>query len=452
MMIFKKAIPRRTFLKGVGATLALPLLDGMVPAFAGPADTAAKINSRLLFVYLPNGVWPMDRWTPKAVGSNYELTPFLAPLAPYRDRMLVLSGLAHQEADALEGDGGGSHSCACSSYLTGIRPSRGGEIRAGVSVDQVAAQEFGKHTQLGSLELSLANTEVVGICEGDYSCTYTAALSWRGPTTPLPVEYSPRAVFERLFGDSDTTDSASRRARLRQNHSLLDFVGEDLGELMKGVGPSDRSKLSEYLDAIRDVERRIQVAEEQSSRELPLLERPAGVPDTFKEFYRIMADLQVLAYQADLTRVVTLMLDREGPWGGRAYPEIGIDDLHHTISHHQNDPDKVEKLFQISLYHVKQFTYFLDRLQSTHDGDGSLLDHTLLVYGGSLSNPNGHIHENLPVLLFGGGASPIKGGRHLRFPEKTPMANLYLNLLEKLGMPTEKFGNSTGKLDLTKSA
>jgi hypothetical protein len=300
---------------------------------------------------------------------------------------------------------------------------------------------------LASLEVSLANTEVVGICEGEYSCTYTGSLCWRTPTTPLPMEYSPRAVFERLFGDSDTTDKAARLARIREKRSLLDVVTQQLSRLMTGLGPSDRSKLTEYLDAIRDIERRIQIAEQQSSQELPTLERPVGVPGLFEQYYKLMADLQIVAYQADLTRVVTLMIDREGPWGGRAYPEIGVDDLHHTISHHQNEPDKVAKLFQISLYHMKLFSYFLERMRATPDGDGNLLDHTLIVYGASMSNPNGHSHMNLPVMLMGGAAGQIKGGRHLRYPDKTPMANLYLTLLNKLGFPAESFGNSTGTLD-----
>jgi len=451
MVVVKKAIPRRALLRGMGAAVALPLLDSMIPAFAGPADTMTKATPRLSFVYAANGIWPMDKWTPKTEGAAFELTPFLEPLAPFRNQMLLLTGLAHAEAAAMEGDAGGDHSCACASYLTGVRPKRRGDLGSGVSVDQLVTRELGKETQVPSLELTLANTEVVGICEGEYSCTYTGALSWRNSTTPLPLEYSPRAVFERLFGDSDTTDKSARLTRIKQKRSLLDFVREDTADLVKGVGAQDRNKITQYLDAVRDIERRIQIAEDQSNREVPTLDKPVGVPGTFDEFFKLMTDLQVVAFQADLTRVISMMLDREGPWGGRAYPEIGVDDLHHTISHHQNDPDKVSKLFQISLFHTKMFSYFLEKLRSTPDGDGNLLDRITIVYGASLSNPNGHSHVGLPVLLVGGGAGQLMGGRHIRYPERTPMSNLYVTLLNQLSIPTEKFGGSTGALDLQKA-
>jgi hypothetical protein len=431
--------------------VAVPLLDSMAPAFGAPAEAGTKAFPRLSFVYCANGIWPMDKWTPKTEGAGFELTPFLEPLAPFKNQMTILTGLAHAEAAAMEGDAGGDHSCACASYLTGIRPRRRGDLGSGVSVDQVAAKELGKDTQVTSLELTLANTEVVGICEGEYSCTYTGALSWRNSSTPLPLEYSPRAVFERLFGDSDTTDKTARLTRIKQKRSLLDFVMQDTADLVKTIGPEDKHKVNQYLDAVRDIERRIQIAEEQSSREVPTLERPVGVPGTFEAFFKLMTDLQVVAFQADLTRVISMMLDREGPWGGRAYPEIGVDDLHHTISHHQNDPDKVAKLFQISLFHTKMFSYYLEKMRSTPDGNGNLLDRMTIVYGASLSNPNGHSHVGLPVLLAGGGSGKLKGGRHIRYADRTPMSNLYVTLLNQLGIPTEKFGGSTGSLDLNKA-
>jgi len=446
MVVVKKAIPRRALLRGMGAAVALPLLDSMIPAFAGPADTMTKATPRLSFVYAANGIWPMDKWTPKTEGAAFELTPFLEPLAPFRNQMLLLTGLAHAEAAAMEGDAGGDHSCACASYLTGVRPKRRGDLGSGVSVDQLVARELGKETQVPSLELTLANTEVVGICEGEYSCTYTGALSWRNSTTPLPLEYSPRAVFERLFGDSDTTDKSARLTRIKQKRSLLDFVREDTADLVKGVGAQDRNKITQYLDAVRDIERRIQIAEDQSNREVPTLDKPVGVPGTFEEFFKLMTDLQVVAFQADLTRVISMMLDREGPWGGRAYPEIGVDDLHHTISHHQNDPTRLAKLAKINTYHVTLFASFLEKLRATPDGDGSLLDHAMIVYGAGMSDSNAHDPKNLPILLAGGGTGLLKGGSHLRFQKETPLANLHVTLLDKLGVRVDKLGDSAGEL------
>ena len=453
MMIFKKEIPRRTFLRGMGATVALPLLDAMVPAFAGPLETAAKPAARLSFVYVPNGI-VMDKWTPAAEGAQYEMTPILEPLAAFRDRFLVLSGLAHNSARMLPGETGGDHPRAGAAFLTGLHASLTGVVPkkpmedpvAGVSVDQIAAKELGKHTQLASLELATDSTDLVGICDGGYSLAYINSISLRSATTPIPMENHPRAVFERLFGDSDTTDPAARLARIRKDRSILDSVTDEVAHLVTGLGPNDRAKLTEYLDAVRDVERRIHKAEEQSSTELPVVERPAGIPATFEEHVKLMFDLQVLACQCDLTRVVSFMMTREQ--SNRPYPEIGVSEAHHPLSHHKKDPAKIADLVKIDTYHAKLFAYFLEKLQSTPDGDGSLLDHMLIVYGSGFGDGNAHRNYNAPMLLAGGGAGLLKQGRHIRYPENTPAANLYLTMLDKIGIPVEGFGDSTGKLEL----
>jgi len=449
MMIFKKAIPRRSFLRGMGATFALPLLDGMVPAFAGPADTSAKPPVRLGIVYSGNGQWPMDKWTPKTEGPNFELTQTIEQLKPYRDQLLVLSGLAQKEAFPREGDGGGEHSRTTATFLTGVRPKRtdGKDIHAGTSVDQIVAEKIGKDTQLKSIEASLFPSDLVGTCESEYTCLYISTLCWRTPTTPLPMERIPRALFERLFGDSDSTDRAARLDRIQEQRSILDWVTEDVSKLEKQIGPSDRAKIEEYLEAVRDIERRIQLAEEQSNRELPSLERPAGVPASYEDYAKLMIDLLMMAWQVDLTRVITFSLAREMA-GDRAYPEIGISDIHHSLSHHQNNPVMVEKLFKINVYHMKMFAYMLAKLRATKEGDGNLLDHSLILRGCGLSNGNIHQHDNLPILLLGGANGKLKGGRHIRYPDDTPTTNLYLTMLDILGIPVEHFGDSTGRLNL----
>ena len=449
-MIFKKAIPRRVFLQGMGATLALPLLDGMVPAFASPAETAAMAPVRLGIVYVPDGMWPMDQWTPKTEGAGFELSPTLEPLARLRDRILVLSGLAQKEALTKPGEATADHSCAFATYLTGVHPKQtlGKDFRVGVSMDQVAAEQLGKETQLASLELSLFTTDLVGTCETGQTCTYLTTLSWRTPTTPMPMENRPRALFERLFGDSDSTDRAERAKQILENRSILDSLAGEVASFMKDMGAGDRTKIDEYLQAIRDVERRIQIAEEQSNREVPQFDRPMGTPASFEEYAHLMMDLQVLAYQTDLTRVITLVMAREGPYGSRAYPEIGISDNHHTLSHHQNSPEAIAKLAQINAFHAKLFADYLEKLQATSDGDGTMLDHMVLLYGSGLCDGNIHQHYNLPLLLAGGAGGKLKGGRHLRYKDWTPMANLHLTILDKLGLPMDKLGDSDGKLDL----
>ena len=443
MMITKKVIPRRTILRGLGAALALPFLDAMTPALAAVPGTVAKRPTRFCFVYAPNGMI-MSEWTPATEGAAFELTPTLQPLAPFRDRMLVLSGLNHNEAYGLPGEGQlAPHERAGAAFLTGIHPKREGGV--GISVDQIAARELGKDTQLSSLELGLHTTDVVGQCEKGWSCAYLNTLSWRNATTPLPSEGQPRAIFERLFGDSSSTDPAVRLDQLQEDRSLLDSVTEATARLMRTLGRRDRAQLAQYLEAIRDVERRIQIAEAQSSRELPLLDRPAGIPATFDAYARLMFDLQVLAFQTNLTRVSTFMMGRER--SDRAFPEIGIPDAHHPLSHHMGNAEDIAKVIQIDLYHSKLFAYFLEKMRATSDGEGSLLDSTLMVYGSAISDGNKHSYNDLPILLFGNGAGQIKQGRHLQFPKDTPMSNLYLTILDNFGIPLEKFGDSTGKLE-----
>ena len=444
MMIFKKAIPRRTFLRGIGATVALPLLDGMVPAMAATRQTANPVK-RFSCVYAANGMI-MDKWTPAIEGAGFALTPILEPLAPFRDQMLVLSGLAHNAGRALPGESTGDHARAGATFLTGVHPKKteGADTRAGISADQIAAKEFGKYTQQASLELCVDNPVLLGQCEVGYTCAYMNSLCWSSPTTPIPMENRPRVVFERLFGDNDSTDPAVRLRQIQRDRSILDSVTDKVNRLLTGLVPADRAKLTEYLDAIRDVERRIQKAEEQSARELPKLERPPGVPTRFDEHAKLMYDLQVLAFQTDLTRVSTFTTGRE--FGGRSYNEIGIPDGHHSLTHHEYKQEKIDKVIKINIYQAKQFAYFLERLRSTPDGDGSLLDHTLIIYGSSLSDGNLHWHDNLPILLLGGG---IKGGRHIRYPKDTPVTNLLLTMLDMVKVPLESLGDSTGRLDLS---
>jgi hypothetical protein len=446
MIITKKHLPRRTFLKGLGVAMGLPLLDAMVPALAVAGEVATKPISRISFVYVPNGIM-MDKWTPTGMGSAFEMTPILEPLTSLREHVLLLSGLSHLEALSRPGEGAGDHARASAGYLTGIHPNKteGADLKNGISLDQIAGKELGKHTQLASLELALDSTETLGACEPGYSCAYTNTLCWRTATTPMPMENHPRAVFESLFGDSDTTDPKVRLAQAKSDHSILDFVTQDVSGLMGSVGAPDRVKLSEYLEAIRDVERRIQLAETQTPREMPVLERPVGIPATFQEHAKLMYDLQILAFRCDLTRVTTFMMGHEQTI--RAYVEIGIPDSHHPLSHHGGDVTKMKKVAEINNYHIKMLAYFLDKMRTIPDGDGTLLDHVAVLYGSGLSNGNLHLHDNLPVLLAGGGAGKIKGGRHIRFANDTPMTNLYGTLLDTVGVPADRLGSARGKVE-----
>jgi hypothetical protein len=444
MMVFRKSIPRRTFLRGAGTALALPVLDAMFPAFASPGQIASRTATRLSFLAVPNGII-MDQWSPAAVGRGYPITPVLEPLAAFKDRMVLVSGLANNEARKLEFEIAGDHPRACSAYLTATHPkmTSGADIHCGVSVDQIAAKELGRQTRLPSLEIGL-EIPMVGACESAYSCVYYNTIAWSGPATPLPMENRPRAVFERLVGNS--TDPTERAARIKENRSILDLVSEDLKRLMRSVGWPDRLKLDQYSDAVRSVEQQIQVAETQPSKELPDMEKPIGIPAQFSDYAKLMLDLQVLAFQGDLTRVATFMVGHE--MGGRAYPELGFGDQHHSLTHHQGDKAKIAKVIQINIFHARLYRYFLEKMRSVPDGDGSLLDHSLLVYGSPLSDGNMHLYKDLPVLLVAGSATGVEGDRHVRYPENTPIANLYLSLLDKLGIHLESFGDSTGRVDL----
>ena len=445
MIITKMQLPRRTFLRGVGATLALPLLDSMMPAFATRASAAAPVT-RLGVVYVPNGI-VMDQWTPDEAGIGFEMKSVMQPLEPYRDQMVVLSGLANKHGDALPGEGAGDHARAAGAFLTGVHPKKtaGADIRAGVSMDQIAARELANETQLASLELSLDSKEPLGACDPGYSCVYANTLNWRGPTTPLPMENNPRVVFERLFGGSGTTDAAARRTRMNEDRTILDAVADKIASLQGTLGARDRTKLEEYLEAIRDIERRIRMAEQQGVTDLSVaMEQPPGIPSSFEAHAKLMFDLQVLAYQTDLTRVITFMVAHET--SNRAYPEIEVSDAHHPLSHHGGDEEKIAKLTKVNTYHVEMFAYYLERLKATEDGDGSLLDHTMIIYGSGMSNGNAHYHHKLPIVLAGGGAGQLKGGCHLSYDDDPPIANLYLSLLGKLGVHPETIGDSTGRL------
>src|SRR5436190_20153320 len=442
MVLTKKSIPRRAFLRGAGAALALPMLDAMTPALA--ADKARPI--RMAFMEVPNGIM-MDKWTPPAEG-DLQLSPVLEPLAQFRDRMLVLGGLDQKEAAALGFEIGGDHPRACSAWLTGAhaKMTPRADLRAGISVDQVAAREFGKYTQLASLEVGLESSEVVGACESAYGCAYYNTISWRNDTTPLPMENRPRAIFERLFGDSGVTDAKTRAALRQEDRSILDSVTEDVKRLRGKLGGADRGKIDQYLEAVRDVERRMQLAAKQGDQDVPQ-QSPVGIPPVFSDYYKLMADLMVLAWQTDMTRVCTFQVGHE--MSGRAYPEVGFGDAHHSVTHHQGDQEKIEKVIKINIFHAKMLAYYLGRLADTPDGDGSLLDHSLMLYGGAISDGNLHLFINLPLLLFGDGVGAIKGGRHVRYKRGTPMANLLLTMLDKANVPhVEKLGDSTGRLEL----
>ena len=442
MILTRKAIPRRTMLRGLGASLALPLLDGMIPALTAQSRTAAAPVHRFGVMYVVNGM-VMENWTPAAEGKAYELTPSLASLAAHRERFSVLSGLA---CVPTPGRPGGAHAKASTRFLTDISPPTSETwLDAGVSIDQILANEAGKHTQLASLELAIESAETAGACDVGFACAYTNTISWRSANTPLPTQHNPRVIFERLFGDSGSTTPQARRARIEQDRSVLDSVIAEARSLSGSVGAGDRAKLVEYLDAIRDVERRIARAEEQSARELPVVEHPSGVPDSFDDHVKLMTDLQVLAYQADLTRVVTFMLGRE--FSGMTFPQIGVPDAHHPITHHQHEAEKVVKVAKINAYQVTKFAYLLERLSATPDGDGSLLDHSTLLYGTGMGDCNAHDPRSIPLLLAGGGAGQLRGGRHLKFPRETPLANLHLTLLDKFGVKLERIGDSTGRID-----
>ena len=434
-----KPLPRRTVLRGLGAAVALPFLDAMLPVFSLRGLGAAKPVHRFQTFYVPNGM-AMEYWSPKGEGSGFELSPILEPLAPYRNQMLVLSGL--------KANWNYIHAGASGSFLTGT--TRGGrnevEIIADVSMDQLLARQFARETQVASLELAMDAPANAGACTGNLSCVYTHTLSWRSPTQPLPVEYNPRAGFEKLFGDSGSTERSAREGRLRQHKSILDSVSEKLARLKSELGPQDQVKVDEYTESVRDVERRIQRAEEQRDVELPAMEQPQGVPPVFEDHLALMLDLQLLAFQSDLTRVISFMISKEQ--SARPYPQIGVPEAHHPLSHHGNVPELVARMSKINRYHTELFAGYLAKLRATPDGDGSLLDHVTILYGSGISNSNAHSGDNLPVMLVGGGAGRLKGGRHLVYKDKPSMANLLVTLMDKLDVPVERLGGSTGRLPI----
>ena len=442
MIITKMALPRRTFLRGMGAALALPMLDAMVPALAAQS-AKPKAVPRLGFYYVPNGTY-LPNFHPVGVGTNFEFTPVLKPLEPLRKDIVVLSGLANKGAENLS-EGGGVHTRVGAAWLSGVRPKKteGADIEAGVSIDQMAAPIISKDTPLQSLQLALDYDFVVGSCENGYSCVYQRTYSWKTPTTPMPMESNPRAVFERMFGEGGSVEE--RAARLKRDRSVLDLAMEDMSRLMKRVGVRDRVTVDEYVTAVRDVEQRIQRAEKQTGESsTPIGEQPVGIPDTFDEHAKLMFDLNFLAFQADVTRVTAFQISRE--LSGRPYPWIGVPDGHHTVSHHQLDPEKITKATKINAYHMSFFARLVEKMKNAPDGDGSLLDHTILMYGTGMGDSDHHTPVNLPVVLAGGGCGQLAGGRHLEYPASTPLMNLGLTILNKVGVEQKQVGDSTGLL------
>jgi len=443
MIVTGKHLPRRTFLKGLGAAVALPMLDAMTPAFAAPA--LKQTPTRLAFTYIPNGV-TLEAWTPAAGGRDFAFTRILKPLEGLREHTLVITGLAQQNANALA-DGAGDHARAAACYLTGVHPRKtaGADIQAGVSVDQIAAGAIGGDTRYPSIELGCDESRTVGNCDSGYSCAYTNSLSWRSPTSPMPPETNPRLAFERLFGGIDAgLDPATRAIRRRERRSILDVVAERTNALVGALGPSDRRKMDEYLTSVREIERRVEIAERDTREVTPDFEMPSGVPVLFADYASLMFDMQAIAFQADLTRVSTLMLGREGSL--RTYPEIGVPDPHHPLTHHRDNPEWIEKVTKVNVLHMELFAKFIAKLAATPDGDGTLLDHSIVVYGSGIADGNKHTHEDLPVVVAGHGGG-LLGGRHLVYPTNTPMTNFYLTMLDRIGVKEETIGDSTGRVE-----
>jgi len=439
MILTKKALPRRTFLKGIGATLSLPLLDAMVPAATALEKTPAKPVRRLGYVFMPMGC-DITRWTPPGGEKLDKLSPILSSLEPVKQDVTIVSNL--ELANAYPG----SHATSNSAFLSAAKAkvTESTDYYLGTTADQIAARHIGQSTQLPSLEMAMDLLKLVGQCDNGYACVYQNNLSWSSPTTPLPAEAHPRIVFESLFGEGGT--AKERRAALRKRASLLDSISEEITRLQRDLGPSDRAKLEEYLTAVREVERRIQTAESDAAKnQLPDLDRPMGVPASYADHARLMFDLQVLALQGDVTRVITFQLARET--SNRTYPEIGVPDPHHPLSHHGNNPEKVALMAKINSFHVSLFAEFVLKLKKTTDGNGSLLDHSLYLYGSGMGNPNVHDHTNLPTIVAGGAAGKMRGGRHIQYDKPTPLANLHLSLLNKVGVPMESFADSTGTVD-----
>ncbi len=436
--ITRKSIPRRTLLKGMGASLALPLLDAMIPAATAAVKTSANNLRRLGYIFMPMGC-DQSRWTPESENTLEKLSPILDSLKPVKDKLTVFTNMELRPAYP------GSHATSNSSFLSAAKAkvTESTDYYLGTTADQVAAKQIGQQTQLPSLELAMDLLQTVGQCDNGYACVYQNNLSWSSPTTPLPAEAHPRLVFENLFGEGGTPQE--RRAALRKRASLLDSIAEEMKRLQLGLGAGDRARVSEYLDSIREVERRIQKAEtDTKDKPLPDLERPMGVPALYADHARLMFDLQLLAFQGDITRVTTFQIARET--SNRSYPEIGVSDPHHPLSHHGDNPAKIARMAKINAFHVSLFAEYLQKLQNTPEGNGSLLDNVLLLYGSGIGNPNVHDHTNLPIIVAGGAAGGMKGNRHLRYAKPTPLANLHLTLLDKVGVRIDSFGDSNGKI------
>src|SRR5689334_18862824 len=439
MIITKKALPRRSFLRGAGSVLALPLLDAMVPAMTALAATPASPVRRLGFIYIPMGA-NQAQWSPAGVGAITELSPILNSLTPFLNHITVIGNLENKNAYSP-----GNHATANSAFLSAAKAklTEGSDYRSGTTVDQIAAQQIGKDGRLPSLELAMDLLTTVGDCDNGFACAYQNNLSWSSPTTPLPAEAHPRVVFERLFGDGGS--AADRRAELRKNASILDWITGDIAALRSSLGPADRARVNHYLDSVREVERRIERAEAQAKEsKLPPLDRPVGVPAAYGDHAKLMFDLQALAFQADITRVLTFQLARET--STRTYPEVGVPDAHHPLTHHGGNPEKMERVAKINAYHVSLFAYFLEKLKATPEGEGSLLDHSAILYGSGMGNPDVHDHVNLPIVVAGGAAGRMKGARHIKYPEPLPLANLHPTLLDKVGVRLDSFADSSGKI------
>ena len=440
-MITQRHLSRRTLLRGLGTAIALPMFDAMTPAMAAPARSGPA-PLRMAFTYVPNGII-MENWTPAAEGKAFEFSRIMKPLAPFREKLLVLSGLTHNNGRAL-GDGPGDHARAAASFLTGAHPRKtaGADIKNGVSADQIAAITMGNRTRFASIELGIEHGRIVGNCDSGYSCAYSNSISWRSEATPMPPEVNPKLVFERLFGNGDAAETAASRAMRK---SILDYVREDAATLQTTLGVSDKRKLDEYLTSVREIEKRIDAsANTVGSTDAPSLERPEGIPVDFEEHVQLMFDLQTVAFQTDSTRVATFMIGREG--SNNTYRQIGVPDAHHGISHHRGDAEKVEKLTKINEHHLAQFAKWIEKLSKIQDGDGTLLDHSMIVYGSGLSDGNRHHHHDLPLVIVGGANKSLAMGRHVRYAKDTPLTNLYVSLLDRFGVKPETLGDSNGRL------
>jgi len=442
MIISNKFLSRRTMLKGLGVSMALPFLDSMVPAMRA-ASSVAPVR-RLGVFYVPNGM-SMPYWFPKTAGPITELPATLTSLQDFKDRVLLIGGLADEPANQVMNSG--DHARSAGTFLTGLPFQNSGTALHGhISMDQVIARELSKETQLGSIELGIESNSMVGTCDGGASCAYTNTIAWSGESTPLPIENDPRAVFERLFGTAGSTDPAARQARMQRDQSILDYVSESASRINKAVGNQDKQKVGEYFESVRDIERRIQMAESQNSRELPVVDQPVGIPTDYAKHAELMMDLLLLAFQTDMTRISTFMLAREV--SAHSYPEIGVSDSHHPLSHHQDEPAKLERLHKVNEYHFRQVGYLVKKLAATKEGSGTMLDHTLLMHGTGISDSNTHFHDDLPIALIGGTGTGLVGGRYIRQPKGTPLSNLYVKIINDMGVPTDKFGDSNGRLTL----